>query len=978
MYLTESFRTRLLIVPVVTSLIMVSSLQVMGGMYCPADSLKQVADGFLQENLPDSAAEYYYQAAQCFLNDRDIRNYLYCRNQEAFSLGLAYRVQEALEISEEILEQYPDSLAAYKYDVYIFWKLCVFNYRLKFYDRAYNYGIKTREIAESYSMFSGRMLHEILDIMISSLRNLGLYDAALRIAFEKLESHKSAEEYLELSHTYNSIGLLYKRYGDYTRAIAYFLKSKELRDTCAPEWSPYVMTNVGEIYLLKKQPDSAAIWFEKSLKGLGDNKGRKSLLHSVLYAELAETAVQKEAYELAVSYMDSCIDVRTMYFQMDDSRLVDFLKQKAQIYTYDGNYDSAHSILEKIRSNYEDPGQSPMRRSGFHLSLAFLYRSEGEKQKALEEIQESFILLSRDFNDRDIFKIPEITDEFYGKDKVLLTLTGKISLIHELYEETGDSRYLNAVIEHYKFALGLINRMINDQQDLSAVSSFFRDYAEIYETAIRSAISLGEKEKAENQYKLVSSYMEASRMNHARLLYQMNKLVNFGGIPDSVIKRKHELERLISRNSSQPDQPGKDLKKDFRLQQELDRINFLIRYENRANNFLNDTNFDLLDEVLKFMGKDQALLQYFFGKEHLYLLYATRDSGNLVSIPWGDKETRYINEYIKLLRDPSQDSLMNIAGSGLYKLLGLDSVLNPDMSELIIIPDRELYLIPFEALRSGNSKYLVEEFTISYENSLFFMMNNRRKSRTGRKFLGLAPFGEDELDPDRTNYRLEEGKDKIPMLPGTIEELVSINRILGGIIKTGEDATETFFRENSASSDIIHIASHTALNDFDPLYNRIILNTEMDSQEDGLLYTHEIYSMFLNADLVTLSACNTGVGRYYDGEGMISLATGFRTAGVRSIVMSLWNLPDVATSEIMVNFYKNLDSGVGKAGALRNAKLEYLENADRNTSHPYFWAATVYTGINQSIPATKGRLMLISAIVLILGILLLIRMLMSR
>ena len=112
--------------------------------------------------------------------------------------------------------------------------------------------------------------------------------------------------------------------------------------------------------------------------------------------------------------------------------------------------------------------------------------------------------------------------------------------------------------------------------------------------------------------------------------------------------------------------------------------------------------------------------------------------------------------------------------------------------------------------------------------------------------------------------------------------------------------------------------------------------------------------------MVTLSACNTGVGSYLDGEGMISLATGFRSAGVKSIVMSLWNLPDDATSEVMMKFYYYLKAGRKKADALRLAKLDYLKSADQNASSPYFWAASVLIGTNSPI-ALKNKYFLVFA-----------------
>ena len=108
-----------------------------------------------------------------------------------------------------------------------------------------------------------------------------------------------------------------------------------------------------------------------------------------------------------------------------------------------------------------------------------------------------------------------------------------------------------------------------------------------------------------------------------------------------------------------------------------------------------------------------------------------------------------------------------------------------------------------------------------------------------------------------------------------------------------------------------------------------------------MLHTYELLQMQLNAELVTLSACNTGVGKYYEGEGMISMATGFNIAGVDNVVMSLWPVPDHTTAEIMEQFYSYIGAGEEPKSALRRAKLDFLESADSNLKHPYYWAGFI-------------------------------------
>jgi CHAT domain-containing protein len=117
-----------------------------------------------------------------------------------------------------------------------------------------------------------------------------------------------------------------------------------------------------------------------------------------------------------------------------------------------------------------------------------------------------------------------------------------------------------------------------------------------------------------------------------------------------------------------------------------------------------------------------------------------------------------------------------------------------------------------------------------------------------------------------------------------------------------------------------------------------------DTLEDGLLNTYEIYSMKLNCRMSVLSSCNSGSGKLQRGEGVISLARGFIYAGCPSIIMTLWTVEDKSGVDLMTSFYENLKTGQNKTEALRQAKLDFLENADPLKAHPYFWAGYVVIG----------------------------------
>lgn len=921
------------------------------------EELKKTADQFFKSSQWDSAAHYYSRAASLFLEGNSVKEYLYCKNQEAYSLGTQYKSEEALRITMSVLNQYPDSLQANKYDVYFYWKASLFNFRLGNHVPAYEYALKTRQTAENYGSFDGFMKNQILDLLTSSSRYLGLYDLGLIYAFEKASYNQSQNDYLNLSHTYNSTGLIYKRLKNLERAKEYLIKSMELREQHAPEWTPYVMQNIAELFHENYIIDSAEIWYRKTLDKLNSQVQTKNLLHSVLYGGLSKICFVKEEYDSSLYYINKCIEIRKSFESKDNSFLQNYLKEKSEILVGKKEFDQAYDILLDLKDGFLNENTSPQRKVSYYQSTAYYYKTKGSFQKALSEYQDAIIAVSRDFNSHDIFSLPLPDDFFFGKEILLDLIVKKTSILLEVYKQTKDIEYLEAVNMHFKFAMNLVGLMINDQSSITSISGLYNQNREILNTAIESLITLFSL-KQEQAYLLeISGFMESSRMNHVKMYYNLHRLINMGGLPDSIISKKHILENHIS--SLELDTllpPDKRQEEIFILKSDLDRINFLIKQENsRVNSLSQISPENELRKVQRKLKDNQLLIQYYFGDSILYCLTTNYNQHNIKTIKWKDNENELLSKYLSSLKSVMRKATIDSLGREIATLLELPSLIHEDVSEIIIIPDRELHFLPFDALQDEDGNYLINNYTIYYQNSLVFI--NDKRSATDRNkdkpYLGFAPF---HFDTDYSDLQISEKiRNTFSPLPGSGREVEVINQYFEGQSFKGDNASETEFKENAEGYKIIHLATHTQLNDRNPMYNQILFagNPEGDVN-DGILHTFEIYPLQLNSELVTLSACNTGVGDYYDGEGVISLATGFKSAGVESIVMSLWAIPDDATSRIMERFYFHLHEGKGKAEALRLAKLDFLLESDENLTSPYYWSSTILTGNNDPI-TLKGN-----------------------
>jgi CHAT domain-containing protein len=280
---------------------------------------------------------------------------------------------------------------------------------------------------------------------------------------------------------------------------------------------------------------------------------------------------------------------------------------------------------------------------------------------------------------------------------------------------------------------------------------------------------------------------------------------------------------------------------------------------------------------------------------------------------------------------------------------------------LLIAPDGPLYLLPFEALtvkvETAQSRtfpelpYVLRRFAVSYVPSASVLQGLRvpRPSSAGsprlaKRFLGFAnPLYDAGNAPGATRS----SGPQLARLPESEEEVRRIASLYpkGAVaLYTGSLATEDNVKGNPllAEARQIHFATHGSLNESQPQLSGLELARARSSREDGTLRVYEIFNLRLNADLLTLSACDTARGKEISGEGIIGMTRAFFYAGARSLLVSLWPVSDRSTPDLMHSFYEHLGDSRNKAQALRQAKLAMIES--ENYADPYFWAPFILTG----------------------------------
>jgi len=290
-------------------------------------------------------------------------------------------------------------------------------------------------------------------------------------------------------------------------------------------------------------------------------------------------------------------------------------------------------------------------------------------------------------------------------------------------------------------------------------------------------------------------------------------------------------------------------------------------------------------------------------------------------------EIKGLRQKVQVFRDhivaPDSDRYKTVGQALFEKLINpLEGMI--DTKNLTIVPHGVLHYLPFNALY-GKDGFLIDRYNIRILPSAGVMkfLRDRRESYSGN----LLAFGNPDLgDP---NFDL----------PGAQKETIAItNKDPESKLFLRKQATETALKRYGGQFRYIHFATHGTFIAGKPLLSGLLMAG--DGENDGTLTVGELYDISLPADLVTLSACETALGKVANGDDVIGFTRGFLYAGTRSIVSSLWKVDDKATSILMQEFYKNLKES-DKRSALRSAQLKIK---DTYNSHPYFWAAFQITG----------------------------------
>ncbi len=453
----------------------------------------------------------------------------------------------------------------------------------------------------------------------------------------------------------------------------------------------------------------------------------------------------------------------------------------------------------------------------------------------------------------------------------------------------------------------------------------------------------------------------------------------FGYLPKELLA-KEENYRLQKKNLEKQliETPDHQNKQQIRNQLNVLNREFLNFKAEIAQKYPKYYDHHYANEVIEIerlqlaLDHDVALIEYMLAADRSFAFIITKKQIEMVELRVdyqkmnrnADQLRHSLSDYTFLRDQPDLARQEFIAAGGYFYQAFVAPLITrvQGIKRLIIVPDKELGHLPFEVFLKtipspqqdfSEMEYLAKDFAISYSYSAQLLLEKRAQDAKRQvSSEGVLAFAGYYGDPkqlaiaDSLNRRssLRSIRSALQPLPGAEEEVGLMRDYLLGEFYDGPLAGEALFKAKAGEYSIIHLAMHGLLNSKDPIMSSLAFSEDGNIDEDNFLHAYEISELDLNAQLVVLSACETGYGKFRQGEGVMSLAHSFMYAGASSVLVSLWQVNDASTGKIMKYYYMAMSMGFDKDEALQIAKLEYLKKHKDLSAHPAFWAAFVQMG----------------------------------
>jgi len=771
-------------------------------------------------------------------------------------------------------------------------------------------------------------------------------------AFERSGNNNS----LEAAEAIATLGIVYNVTGKSQQAEEQLLKALSLRKEALPESHELIAATYNDLGLVYTTLDTekALDYYDQSLaiyQQLHEDTHPKIAIANtnlgVIYREL-------EFYGDAVNSLETALDIwEKVYPQAHPSKAF-VLSNLGQTYVKMGDTKAGEGYFDRALKMYEASyGKKHPDIASTLNAIGNLELSQRKYDEAIDYYQRALQANVKDFDSSDPATNPS-GENFYNGNVLLYSLLFKAEAL--------EAKYFGATLKFADLLLSMesikrcdeliekLRNQINSESDKLALGVIAN---EVYADGVRVAHTLALNAWKKKPFRELTFYFaEKSKSAVLQDAISDSNAKSFAGIPSELLEEEKYLKALAALCNQQlaqkPSPEEEQSLRDILFKVNRDYEAFVKNLEEKFPEYYNlkfNAAAPSIAEIQSKLDGKTAILSYFIDEKNnrLYTFVISKEKYKII-------DNELPDNFDKLITGLRNSIFYNEINTYVTTSNTLSRSIIPSLpkgiSHLVIIPTGRMGVIPFEALfvhsvkgtpEYGQLPYLLNDYSISYEFSagLILQKDNSTPSTSQPSILLCAPV------EFTSNSNLS-------TLPGTEEEVKAIAQLFNSRNLKNETLIKSQADEDQIKSPSIkdykylHFATHGIVDEQNPELSRIFLN--QGANEDGNLFSGEIYNLELDADLVALSACETGLGKISKGEGVIGLSRALVYAGARSIIVSFWNVADASTSQLMREFYTQLlaKNNNDFSSALRASKLKMIK--EKSYASPYYWAPFVVLG----------------------------------
>jgi CHAT domain-containing protein len=781
-----------------------------------------------------------------------------------------------------------------------------------------------------------------------------LAEERLSEALRQFESSGGVNS-IEAARSLNFLGLVYMNTGKYNQAEEQMLHALDIRKSMVGTYRELIAASYNDLGLVYSQIDDnkAIASYNLALNIYKEIHGESHPKIAIVNTNLAIIYRKLGKNNEAIANFESAMKIWDGIYNGSHATKAFLLFNIGQTYVKMGAFNLASENFDKALAMYRDVyGNKHPEIANILNAIGNLRISQGLFEEALVFYQSALKANISAFESDDIKVNPPARDYFNGNVMLYSLLFKAQALDMQYYRKTIRLNDLKLALNTLLLCDSIIDQLRQRSVNESDKISLGAIAGDVYADGVRisNAVALNDINKVPFR-KLAFFFAEKSKGAVLQEAISDTDAKSFAGIPTDLLDKERDLKSAMANIT----QKIATMANDKEMQQlratafnlNKDYVSFIKDLEKKYPDYFNlkfNSSTPSVPQIRDLLDPATAIISYFIdaANNRMYIFLLCQNKFRIYDKPLPPDFEKLITGYRNSIYYNEVTSL-KLAGSILYKLL--IPRIPRSVKNLVIIPSDRLSIIPFESLIAKNdetgsysaAQFLLDRYSVRYEFSAgLILQKSKTPANKSTSIFLCAPI----------DFPVKENLTDLPGTKAEVNEIYQLftDKHLTASIFTGQNANEKEIKSGDLKNySFLHLATHGVVDEINPELSRVYLQPALP-KEDGKLYAGEIYNLELNANLVTLSACKTGLGKITKGEGVIGLSRALIYAGARNIIVSFWNVSDASTAQLMKDFYRmQLDNPhTGFCENLRLAKLNLFNSG--KYSAPYYWAPFILIG----------------------------------